>query len=556
MISSIEIRGLGLIDSAVLEFGEGLTVLTGETGAGKTMILTSLDLLLGGRADPALVRSGAERAEVFGLFLVDEAVAEAAQEAGAEAEDGELIVSREIPVQGRSRARLGGRPVPASVLGEIVSPLVTVHGQAEQMRLKSPAAQRELLDSFGGPEHASILREYSAAWRRAVSLKRLLDELLAHSDSRSREAVELSEALERIDALELTPGEDEDLRIEMRRLMGIEDLRAHIGAALAMLSGSDDAEGAASLLRQTRRSVAEGEGLDPALAEYGARFDSAIIDVETLADDLRAYSRALDADPSRLAAVHARRAEIKSLLEGRASDASGLLEWAERARRRLEELTGDGSDPEEVRERLRAAQDEVLEVGVRLRASRLRLAEQLSAAVDIELAGLAMKDARLEIEVGEAKPNSHGLDEVAILLRPHPSAIARPLGQGASGGELSRIMLALEVVLGENDSARTFVFDEVDAGIGGRTATEVGSRLARLARSRQVVVVTHLPQVAAFATTHLVVSKADGLTTARVVKGEEREAELTRMMGGDPRSEAARRNAIEVLTSAVSQSQG
>lgn len=556
MISSIEISGLGVIDRAVLEFGDGLTVLTGETGAGKTMVLTSVDLLLGGRADPALVRAGSASAQIDGVIVVGESDAERAREAGAEVEDGELIVSRTVASQGRSRARLGGRPVPASILSEVVSPLLTVHGQAEQMHLKAPAAQRELLDAFGGAPHVALLEEYAVAWREAVSLKRLLDEVEAGADDREREAAELEEALGAIDALDVHAGEDEELRAEARRLMNVEDLRRFAGAAGQMLAGTEDADGAAGLLRMALEQVRGAERLDDSLADLASRFDAAIIDVETLADDVRAYARSLDADPARLAAVHARRAALKSLLEGRAADAAELLDWASRARARLSELRGAGTDPALVRDRLHEAQARVLEVGGRLSAARRGLASRLAAAVDVELHALAMKDAALEISVGPAKPNSHGLDDIAILLRPHPSAQARPLGQGASGGELSRIMLALEVILGEHDRAETFVFDEVDAGIGGRTANEVGARLARLAANRQVVVVTHLPQVAVFATTHLVVSKEDGRTSVRRVEGEERDGELTRMMGGDPHSPAARRHAIEVLTSGVSQSQG
>lgn len=556
MISSIDIAGLGVIDRANLEFGEGLTVLTGETGAGKTMILTSVDLLLGGRADPALVRAGAERADIDGILLVSGADAERAEEAGAVVEDGELIVSRTIPAQGRSRARLGGRPVPASTLVEIVSALITVHGQAEQMRLKSPAAQRELLDAAGGPAHAALLEEYRAAWRKTVALKRSLDEILANSEDRAREAAELSAVLEEIDALDPHEGEDEELRLEARRLMNIAELRELAEAAQLMLAGSEDEEGALGLLRRAGEQIRQAERFDESVAELAARLDSAVIDVDTLADDLRAYARSLDDDPERLHALHARRAALKHLLEGRAADAAGLLDWAGRARTRLEEITALGTDPHIVRTELASAQDTVLEVGERLRARRLEIATSLSEAVGVELAALAMKDARLLVEVTPATPSSHGLDEVSILLQPHPSAPPRPLGHGASGGELSRIMLALEVVLGEHDGAGTFIFDEVDAGIGGTTATEVGARLARLARHRQVVVVTHLAQVAVFADTHLVVTKTDGRTSVARVEGEAREAELTRMMGGDPHSPAARRHAIEVLTSAVPQSQG
>lgn len=556
MITRIEISGIGVIDRAELDFGEGLTVLTGETGAGKTMVLTSVDLLLGGRADPGLVRTGHENAQVDGFFTVDPSQAQIAQDEGGLVEDGELIVSRTVPAQGRSRARLGGRPVPASSLTRAIAPLITVHGQADQIRLTSPNAQRALLDSSGDARHRALMAEYAEHWRAAVALKKELDEALADSSTRGAQIDELSKALELIDALDVHEGEDEELRIEARRLMSVEDLGRLIEAARTAIQGADEEPGAARLLRESLDRLDDAKRMDEALEETAARLRSIVIDAQTLADDLADYARTLDADPARLSQVMSRRHALKNLLEGRASDATGLLEWADEARERLARLVDPDKDPEKIRERLTDAQAQVIAAGERLTASRKRLATRLAEAVGGELQALAMKDAALEILVAPSKPNSHGLDEVTILLRPHPSANARPLGQGASGGELSRIMLALEVVLGEGDEATTFIFDEVDAGIGGRTATEVGARLAALAKKRQVLVVTHLPQVAVFASTHLVVSKQEGTTRVVKVEGAEREAELTRMMGGDPHSPAARRHAIEVLTSAVPQSKG
>ncbi len=556
MITRIEISGVGVIDHAELDFAEGLTVLTGETGAGKTMILTSVDLLLGGRADPHLVRSGHDSAQIDGFFTVDSAQAQIVKDEGGVVEEGELIVSRSVPLQGRSRARLGGRPVPASTLTRVISALIIVHGQADQIRLTSANTQRTLLDSFGDATHRTLISEYAQRWHEAVALKKELDEVVLDSATRSAQIDELSKTLELIDALDIHEGEDEELKIEARRLMHVEDLGRLLEAARHAIQGSDAQTGAAQLLRECWNRLDDARRMDEALDEIVERLRSIVIDVDTLADDLADYTRTLDADPARLSQVMSRRHALKTLLEGRALDATGLLEWARHARERLTHLRDPDRDPEKMRERLSQVQAQVIAVGEKLSASRKDLATRLAKAVEVELQALAMKDATLNIVVAPSKPHSHGLDEVSFLLRPHPSANARPLGQGASGGELSRIMLALEVVLAQDDDTATFIFDEVDAGIGGRTATQVGARLAALAKKRQVLVVTHLPQVAAFASTHLVVSKQDGKTRVVKVEGVEREAELTRMMGGDPHSSAARRHAIEVLTSAVPQAKG
>ena len=556
MISTIEISGIGVIDRATLDFGEGLTVLTGETGAGKTMVLTSVNLLMGSRAEPALVREGRSRAQVDGVFTLDEQQIAPLVEEGIDVEDSELIVSRTVLAQGRSRAHVGGRMVPASGLAQTVAPLITVHGQAEQMRLKNPNAQRDLVDSYGDQAHQDLLAEYEKAWKEAVNAKRSFDDITKNADERIEETESLSAALEAIDAFNPHEGEDEELRLEARRLMSVEDLRRFIDTATAFIRGTDDTDGASSLLRQSRDQISSARSLDESLASLERQAESIAIDVETLGDDLGAYARSLDTDPARLAWVHSRRADLKKLLEGRADDASGLIEWAQRARKRLEELVTRGNNPEAAEKKLKEAQARVLEVGSRLHDSRVRCGRELAEKVTGELHALAMADAKLMSTVEKTKPTSHGLDDVTILLQPHSSATPRPLGQGASGGELSRIMLGLEVVLGEKSTTKTFIFDEVDAGIGGQTATEVGARLKRLAQNRQVIVVTHLPQVAVFASHHLVVTKNDGLTDVHVVEGEAREAELTRMMGGDAHSPAARRHAIEVLTSAVPQSQG
>ncbi|MDC4233394.1 DNA repair protein RecN [Actinomyces sp. B33] len=556
MISSLDIRSLGVIDSAHLDIGPGLTVLTGETGAGKTMVLTSLRLLLGGRADAALVRSGAEQALVDAVLAVPDDLVDAARRAGGIVDEDELIVSRTVAARGRSRAHLGSRPVPASVLADLVGSVVTIHGQSDQIRLTAPAAQRRALDDFGGPSHAELLTAYREAWGRAVEIKRALDEAVSASATRSDEIARLRAAVDAIDALDLRPGEDDELRAESRRLTNVQDLRLHLGRVDGLLRGQGEAPGALDAVRMSLDELRHAERFDAGLAPLSARLVPLALELDALADDAADYCAGLDADPQRLSAVHERRAAIRHLLEGRAADVDGLLRWRADAGDRLSDLTRPGSDPDALRERLAQAQDEVLRIGADVTAARRKLASDLSARVDAELNELSMPGAHLEIALTATKPTPHGCEDIALCLQPHPSAPARPLGQGASGGELSRVMLALEVVLGAGSDARTFIFDEVDAGIGGATATAVGSRLARLAAHRQVIVVTHLAQVAAFADHHLVVEKAEGRTSVRAVDGVERQAELTRMMGGDPHSEAARRNALEVLGSAMPQSRG
>ena len=558
MIESLDISHLGVIESAHVDFGAGLIVVTGETGAGKTMVLSSLQLLLGARADAALVRSGAERLSVDGIFTVNEEVAARVEDSGGLVEGSELIVGRSVRAAGRSRAHLGSRPVPASVLTDIVGSMVTIHGQADQIRLTGEAAQRRALDQFGGEPHASLLEEYRSAFRHAVDVKHRLDSLRGDASERAEELEDLRAALRQVEELDPVIGEEEELVREAARLTNVEDLRAIVGVSLGYLKGDDrgDFTGAVEAARHAYAQLDDAARFDEALAECVGRARNQVLELEALADDVSAYLARLDADPERLAQIHARRAAIKDVLRGRAADIEGLLAWAEVARDRVDELSSPGSDPETVERELAAAQKRVLECGRRVTDSRTRLAQELAAGVNEELHALSMPDATLHIDCEPTKPTSNGCETILFRLQPHPHAPARPLGQGASGGELSRVMLALELMLGRTEASSTFIFDEIDAGIGGQTATEVGARLKKLAQSRQVIVVTHLAQVAAFGDQHLVIEKNDGTTKVREVSGDEREAELTRMMGGDPHSAAARRHASQVLASAVSQSQG
>lgn len=558
MIESLDISNLGVIANAHVDFGPGLVVVTGETGAGKTMVLSSLQLLLGARADAALVRSGTERLSVDGIFSITPDIGSRVEDAGGLVEGDELIVGRSVRAAGRSRAHLGSRPVPASVLADIVGSMVTIHGQSDQIRLTGEAAQRRALDQFGGSAHAAVVEEYRAAFRGAVDIKHRLDSLRGDATERAEEIEDLRAAIDQIEALDPQPGEEENLVREAARLTNVEDLRGLMGASLGFLKGDDrgDYAGAVEAARSAYAQLDEASRFDEAVADFVARARNQALELDALADDLSSYLSRLDADPQRLAQIHARRAALKDALRGRAADIEGLLAWVQEARVRLAELSAPASDPALVEDELRAAQEHVLACGSRLTAARATLAAELASGVNEELHALSMPDATLHIDLEATKPTSHGCESVVFRLQPHPHAPARPLGQGASGGELSRVMLALELMLGRTEASSTFIFDEIDAGIGGQTATEVGARLKRLAASRQVIVVTHLAQVAAFGDQHLVIEKSDGTTQVREVRGEAREAELTRMMGGDPHSAAARRHASQVLASAVSQSQG
>ena len=573
MIEEIRIADLGVIGRAHVELGPGLTVLTGETGAGKTMVLTALNLLLGGKADPATVRTGAPSASVEGRVQVgDDAVTLGrAAEAGAELdEDGSLVLVRTVGASadgaaGRSRAFLGGRSVPQAVLGELAERLVTVHGQADQARLRSPMHQREALDAFVGADHAATLARYRAAWTKRALVDTELADLVARAQDRTREAELLRLGLAEVERVDPQAGEDHELAAESERLAHAEDLRAAATEAHGALvgeadGGSAELVSAVDLVEQARRSLEHAGAHDAALAALATRVAEAGYLLADAGTEVSAYLEDLAADPRRLDAVNQRRAELATVTRSYGKDVAEVLAWADTAGRRLLELEGG----DERIGALRAQRDE-LDAALDLEAARLTRARaegaaQLAQAVTTELAGLAMGGAELRVTVDPAdEPGPHGADRIEMLLVPHAGAPARPLGKGASGGELSRVMLALEVALAtapDSGASRpgTFVFDEVDAGVGGRAAVEVGRRLAALARDSQVLVVTHLAQVAAFADHHLVVTKSsaggvDVVTESdvRSVTDEERVRELARMLSGQEDSDAARTHAAELL---------
>ena len=559
MLAELRIRGLGVISSADVPLHPGFTVVTGETGAGKTMVVHSLGLLLGGKADTALVRGGAARATVEGrLADLPGAALARAVDAGAELDEGDLIAGRSVGAEGgRSRAWLGGASVPATVLGEVTGAAVVVHGQHDQQRFVRPGEQRQALDSYAGDPLGRVLSGYQDAyddWRTATAE---LADLRAREETRGQEVELLTAELARIAAVNPSPGEDSQLRARADRLRNAGDLQSAAAGARAVLAGGEDTEGfpVTDLAHEARRLLATGAVHDAQLGEFATRAAEIGLLAGDLASDLASYAAGIEADPAALAGIEDRRAELTSLTRRHGPDVDAALAWAASARLRLEAL--EGSDErcavlESELGRLEAALDTQ---AAQLTALRLAAAAALADGVNAELAGLAMGAAHVSVEVNPAPRGRHGADEVALLLTPHPGAPARPLGRGASGGELSRVMLAVEVVLAGAGAAATLVFDEVDAGVGGRAAVEIGRRLARLAQTHQVICVTHLAQVAAFADAHLRVVRAqDGSVTVTDVEELDNSArviELSRMLGGIETSDLAQGHARELLTLAA-----
>ncbi|MFB7292491.1 DNA repair protein RecN [Actinacidiphila glaucinigra] len=572
VLEEMRIRSLGVIEDAVVELSPGFTAVTGETGAGKTMVVTSLGLLLGGRADPGLVRIGTKSASVEGRITLgaDAPAAVRAEEAGAELDDGALLISRTVSAEGRSRAFVGGRSVPVGLLGELADELVAVHGQTDQQGLLRPARQREALDRYAGDAVAVPLAKYAAAYRRVREVAGELDELTTRARERAQEADLLRFGLEEVAAAEPLPGEDADLAAEAERLGHAEALASAAALAHAALAGNpEDPEGvdAGMLVAGAQRALEAVRSHDPALAVLSDRIGEIGILLGDVAGELAGYADDLDADPRRLAAVEERRAVLAHLTRKYGDTIDSVLAWAEQGAARLGELDGDDERIEELTAERDALRAELGDLGQALTDARTEAAERFAAAVTAELAQLAMPHARVGvalrqtedaegIEVGGRRVafGATGADEVELQLAPHPGAPPRPIAKGASGGELSRVMLAVEVVFAGSDPVPTYLFDEVDAGVGGKAAVEVGRRLAKLARSAQVVVVTHLPQVAAFADRQLLVEKTnDGSVTrsgVRVLEGEERVRELSRMLAGLEDSELGRAHAEELLAAA------
>jgi len=566
----LSIRGVGVIDRAEWEWGPGLTVITGETGSGKTMVLTGLSLILGGASDPGLVRAGHDSAVVEGRFRVDDpAVADLVVEAGGEwDEDGSIVLTRSVAAAGRSRAHLGGRTVPAATLAQLGARLVAVHGQDDQQRLRRPAQQRAALDRFGGPEIEQARVAFTEAFEQLTEAMRQRDDVLTHAQERAREASMLRDCLEAIDRAAPTADEEASLRSEASRLAHVDEImRGVLAAHEALVADEGSAASALGVATAAVSRAAERDVELQALRERAERLAAETVDV---AADLTRYLDRLDAEPGRVDAIEERRAvlgDLRRRLErtGAWPDlAADPAAWRDAAEARLADLGDDAALVGLLDARVAALREESALQASRLSVARTAAAERLAAAVTQELAALAMGSTSLLVDVRRRAAGSgdidldvdgsacgadrHGVDDIEYLLVTRDAPEGRPLAKSASGGERSRVMLALEVVFAGMDPVPTFVFDEVDAGVGGKAAIEVGHRLALLARTAQVIVVTHLAQVAAFADRHVVVRP--GTVTAASIsyaEGPERITELARMLGGQEDSATAAAHAEELL---------
>ncbi|MEY4450056.1 MAG: repair protein RecN [Actinomycetota bacterium] len=563
MIEEISIRDLGVIGDARLVFSKGLTAITGETGAGKTMVLSALGLLLGHRANVSTVRIGADQSFVEGRwFLADTGVGVGArvtgmlEEAGIPVEDGELILNRSVSGEGRSKASANGRALPVASITELGEELVVVHGQSDQIRLKSAKAQREALDSFAGAVLGNQLREYKEAFAQLAALRARHASLATGSAERTKRIEDLRAWIAELEKLDAKPGELDRVSQQIEKLDSIEALRLAAGGAHEALSSSgyDDTRDASALVSAARKLLEGAMSSDSSLEPLAERLRELGMQLTDIAADLASYLADLESDAeASIEWLQARKAALVASGRQHLADPNSLDE-------KLAELHAELLQIDDSGDSLAALTDELarLEADCWSKAREISVARKATAAtleqeVTLELAGLAMPNARLVVEIEQGKQlTATGIDEVTLMLASFSGAQARPIAKGASGGELSRIMLALEVVLAKGVETPTFIFDEVDAGVGGEAAIEVGRRLARLAQNAQVIVVTHLAQVAAFADRQLRVLKshAGDVTSSDVValEGEPRIAELARMISGMADSEAARKNAQELLS--------
>jgi DNA repair protein RecN (Recombination protein N) len=555
VLHELSIENLGVIRSARLTLGEGLTVVTGETGAGKTMVLTGLGLVLGQKVASAIVRAGAEVALAEAILNVpdDSDAAAVLADAGAiRNEDGTITISRSLGSAARSRTVAGGRQVPQALLADCADDLVTVHGQADQVRLRSASRQREMLDRYAGEGHLGVLTRYRSAWAALLEER---DELarLERGAAAERTAVShMRDDLAAIEAIDPQAGEDETLAAEATLLENAEAVRLGVATAAEALAG-DNENTIVATLELARKALADAARHDETLAAHEARVVEHSYGLSDLASDLTRYLAALDADPARLEVVQRRRSDLAALCRRVGRDLAGVLAYAEEAATRVAEHDSWDEKVEAHRAEVARLESEVGELAETLSEGRRAVAARLAEAVNEELAQLAMASATFDVGVAATEPGPFGSDAVEMTLSAHPGAPRRPVAEAASGGELSRITLALEVSLaaGTAPERHTFVFDEVDAGVGGKAAIDVARRLKILARTQQVLVVTHLAQVAAFADHHIVVTKdTTGVVTTsevREVTGEARVQEIARLLSGQEDSTTARAHALELL---------
>jgi DNA repair protein RecN (Recombination protein N) len=563
-LEEISIRNLGIIEQSELELGRGLNVLTGETGAGKTMILTALNLVLGGKSDSSLVRHGSERLVATAQFSVTKDSKDQLDEIGAEVDGSSLIVTRTVNSDGKSKASCGGVTVPAGTLADVTEPLIEIHGQSANSQIVKPARQRELLDRFGGTAIASVLSDYQQTYSEYLELKERIKAMRASANKRDGEIAELEEFLAAWAKLKAVRNEPSSVEDEIKRLSSVEDLRIASSGAIAALNSEES--GALTLLHSARRFLDAAKGKDSKLEEIAERVAESLFILDDASSDLSSYATSLEADPERLDFLQNRKAELNLFIkrwggaEGADEELVLLAAKAKSGKESIADLKGGDERIAELEVELAKIKKSLLTSAQKLSQSRATAADSLSQSVTTEIQALSMPHTRFFAEViapdysGALKESDFtqlGCDEVAMQIQGQVDGPKIALGKGASGGEMSRIMLGLEVVIAKSHPVGTYIFDEVDAGVGGKAAIEVGKRLHALAQNSQVIVVTHLPQVAAWADTHFVVKKSsDGSVVQSGVSKlgqSERVEEIARMLAGLEESSSAREHAAELL---------
>jgi DNA repair protein RecN (Recombination protein N) len=565
VLSELRVRDLAVIADVTLELKRGLNVLSGETGAGKSLLVDALALLLGERASSDLVRPGAQRAVVEAVFDLTqpesvaglEAVEEIASAAGIDLEDGRLVVRREINVEGRNRAWANGSPTTVTVLSELGQVLVDLHGQHDSQSLLKPALQREILDAYG--EAWEERKAVSEAYEEVARLRRAESELSAKRDEVVKRADYLRHVVQEIMLAKLRPGEEEELEREAQRLANVEELTRLASQALAALEGGSDdgvegSSGAEPALSRASRLLEQLARIDSSVGSLKEFVDSARAGIEEAIRGLRGYLAGLEPDPERLDSIERRRDLLFRLTRKYGPSIEDVLKRGQEAAQELALLDTADAELESLARERQEAEERLREAAARLTAKRGKAGKKLAQAVGRLLPDLGLPEGQLSVQVTPSDSiTRHGADEVTFLVRLNVGLEARPLAQVASGGELSRLMLALKVVLAAHDAVPTLVFDEVDQGIGGEVALKVAEALSEVARSRQVLVITHLPQIAAQGVHHVVVSKRPrgGIATAdvSVVSGDDRITELARMLG-DPADPVVRSHAAGLLSKA------
>lgn len=556
-LEEISIRSLGVIESSNIEFNDGLTVLSGETGAGKTMVLTALGLVLGSKSDSDLVRIGAERATVTGRFAVNQKIASSINENGGQIEDGCAVITRTVSAQGKSRVLIGGALTSASFVADLSDQLVEIHQQSSALRLTKPNVVRELVDSFGGIS----LSDYLAVYDEFTTLQKRLSDLKSQLARRDIEIAELEQFVKAFSSVNPKPNEIEQIENEISKLGSVEDINQHLSTALNSLE--NDEVSAINHLQQARKELDRVKDKDAALDLILDRYLELVLGFQDVTSDLTSYLASLEADPKRFEFLQNRKSEINNLIKkfGKGSDRSiayeQLIEDGNNASLRIEDLSGGDARVKEIEQELNKVFNLLKKEGQKVSKLRAQAAIAMSQSVTQEIKALSMPNGELTIKCQENDPDqissytASGINDLEILFCSHQGGKELPLNKVASGGELSRVMLAMEVVIAQTQSIGTYIFDEVDAGVGGKAAIEIGRRLAKLSKNAQVIVITHLAQVAVWADHHLVVKKSEGgsVTQSDVISLDEagRKVEIARMLSGQEDSQTAQQHASELL---------